>query len=66
MIISTIYGDMDEGLLIKSEGVLDNAYEHTEWVEYRLTDGVLVHRSAHVTLKQWPAFASGTAEQLGR
>jgi hypothetical protein len=66
MIITTIYGDMDEGLLVKSEGVLDNAYEHTTWTEYRMTDGVLVHRSAHVSLKQWPVFASGTAADLGR
>ena len=42
---------MDESLLEKREGVVDNDNEHTTWVEYWL-DGELVHRSAHVTLKK--------------
>jgi len=51
MLISTTKGPMDEALLIKSEGVVDNENERTTWVEYRL-GGEIVHRSAHVTLKK--------------
>jgi len=54
MIIPTTKGPMDEVLLVKSEGVVDNDDEHTTWVEYRLGDEI-VHRSAHVTLKKMPA-----------
>ena len=53
MIITTTKGPMDESLLVKSEGVIDNEDEHTTWVEYRL-DGEIVHRSAHVRLKKMP------------
>jgi hypothetical protein len=35
---------------------LDNDNETTAWVEYWL-DGELVHRSAHVALKQAPSIA---------
>jgi hypothetical protein len=52
-VITTTKGDMDEALLEKSEGVLDNDNEYTTWVEYRL-DGELIHRSVHVTLKTSP------------
>lgn len=51
--ITTIYGDMDEALLVKSEGITDDENEQTAWVEYRLnSDSELVHRSVHVTLKK--------------
>jgi len=44
---------MDESLLIKSEGVVDNENEFTTWVEYRLPgQDRIIHRSAHVTLKK--------------
>ncbi len=49
--INTIYGPMDPALLKKMEGCFDNTVEHTEWIEYWLNDE-LVHRSAHVTLKE--------------
>jgi len=49
--ITTTKGDMDESLLDKREGVVDNDHERTTWVEYWL-DGELVHRSAHVTFKR--------------
>lgn len=49
--ITTIYGDMDDAALVKTEGCIDNDNEHTSWVEYRLNDEI-VHRSAHVTLKK--------------
>jgi hypothetical protein len=42
---------MDESLLEKKEGSVDNDNEYTTWVEYWL-DGELVHRSAHVQLKK--------------
>ena len=54
MLISTTKGPMDEALLIKSEGIVDNENERTTWTEYRL-GGKIVHRSAHVTLKKMPA-----------
>ena len=51
--ITTTKGDMDESLLEKKEGSIDNDNEYTTWVEYWL-DEELVHRSAHVTLKKSP------------
>jgi hypothetical protein len=42
---------MDEALLEKREGTIDNDNEMTTWVEY-WTCGEMVHRSVHVTLKQ--------------
>jgi hypothetical protein len=56
----TTKGEMDDSLLSKQEGSLDNDNETTTWVEYYL-DGELVHRSAHVTLKKMPTFAGAEA-----
>ena len=42
---------MDDSLLEKREGVVDNDNENTNWIEYWL-DGELVHRSAHVRMKK--------------
>jgi hypothetical protein len=56
MLVTTTKGDMDDSLLKKREGTVDNDNELTTWVEYWL-DGELVHRSAHVTLKKGPTFA---------
>jgi hypothetical protein len=56
MIVTTTKGEMDDSLLEKREGVVDNDDEYTTWVEYWL-DNELVHRSAHVTLKKSPTFA---------
>jgi hypothetical protein len=50
MLVNTIHGKMDDSLLVKKEGSIDNDNEFTTWVEYWLDDE-LVHRSAHVTLK---------------
>jgi len=58
LIVTTTKGDMDDSLLVKQEGTIDNENELTVWTEYWL-DGELVHRSAHVTLKQMPVFAGG-------
>ena len=60
MLVTTTKGDMDDSLLEKLEGTVDNADEQTTWVEYWL-DGELVHRSAHVTLKKPPTFVGGAA-----
>lgn len=38
MKINTIHGEMDEALLQKIEGGLDNETEATTWVEYCLKD----------------------------
>ena len=63
-LIETTKGTLDESLLAKVEGGVDNENELTTWVEYWL-DGELVHRSAHVTLKQMPAFIGAEAAQIG-
>lgn len=54
---------MDESLLTKTEGVVDDENEHTEWADWRL-DGKIVKRGAHVRLKQNVA-AEGIAALIG-
>ena len=51
MRVTTIYGDMDDALLTKKEGGLENDHELTTWVEYYHGEE-LVHRSVHVRLKE--------------
>jgi hypothetical protein len=63
MLITTIKGDMDDSLLEKKEGSVDNENELTRWVEYWL-DGELVHRSVHVHLKK-NVLAEGIAAMIG-
>lgn len=59
MLITTTRGDMDESLLVKLEGVVDNEGELTTWVEYRpIGEDEIIHRSAHVTLKIPAEFAA--------
>jgi len=53
MLVTTTKGEIDESLLEKKEGTVDNEIELTTWVEYWL-EGELVHRSVHVTLKTSP------------
>lgn len=62
--INTTKGLMDESLLEKKEGVVDNENEYTTWVEYWL-DGELVHRSVHVQLKKMPSFVGAEAASIG-
>ena len=50
-LVTTTKGEMDESLLEKKEGFVDNDNEYATWVEY-WHEGELVHRSAHVTLKK--------------
>jgi hypothetical protein len=59
-LITTTKGEMDDSLLEKKEGFVDNDNEYTTWVEYWL-DGELVHRSAHVALKQSVTLAAEAA-----
>jgi hypothetical protein len=59
-LVTTTKGDMDDSLLEKREGSLDNDIEYTTWTEYWL-DGELVHRSVHVTLKTSPALFAEAA-----
>jgi hypothetical protein len=49
--IMTTKGEMDEALLDKRTGQVDNENETTEWVEYWQGEE-LVHRSVHVRLKK--------------
>ena len=63
MIITTTKGPMDESLLEKREGLLDNDNETTTWVEYWLGEE-LVHRSAHVALKQTLTHLAAEAAQI--
>jgi hypothetical protein len=60
MLVTTTKGDMDDSLLEKLEGTVDNDNETTTWVEYWL-EGELVHRSAHVTLKKTVTLSSSVA-----
>jgi len=60
MLITTTKGDMEESLLEKREGSVDNDIENTDWTEYWF-EGELVHRSAHVRLKTSPALFAETA-----
>jgi hypothetical protein len=53
---------MDEALLVKTEGELDDENEHTVWQEWRL-DGKIVKRGAHVQLKK-NVIAEGIAQML--
>ena len=49
--VTTTKGMMDESLLEKKEGFVDNENEYTTWIEY-WHEGELVHRSVHVQLKK--------------
>lgn len=60
MLVTTTKGEMDDSLLEKKEGTVDNENELTTWVEYWL-EGELVHRSAHVTLKKMPSMGGEAA-----
>jgi len=60
MQVMTTKGEMDDSLLEKREGTVDNENELTTWVEYWF-EGELVHRSAHVTLKKMPPIGGEAA-----
>ena len=62
MLITTTKGEMDDSLLERRDGFVDNDHEYTVWVEY-WHEGDLVHRSVHVTLKK-NVMADGLAAML--
>lgn len=53
--------EMDEALLTPNHSVVDNDNEHTEVTEF-LLDGLVVHRSVHITLKTMPALFAEAGE----
>ena len=53
---------LEESLLEKSTGLIDDENEHTVWTEWRL-DGKIVKRGAHVLLKK-NVIADGIAAML--
>jgi hypothetical protein len=62
MIVTTTKGDMDDSLLEKREGSVENDTETTSWVEYWLADE-MVHRSVHMALKRG-VFADGISQTI--
>jgi hypothetical protein len=60
--VTTTKGEMDESLLEKREGSIDNDTETTSWVEY-WHEGELVHRSVNMVLKRG-VFADGIIQQI--
>ena len=56
-LVNTTHGEMDDSLLERKDGTFEDDNEISTWVEYWL-GSELVHRSAHVTLKQ-PVSMSG-------
>lgn len=63
MLITTTKGEMDDSLLEKREGMIDNENETTKWVEYWL-DGELVHRSVDMYLKKFTVTGEPVAASL--
>ncbi len=62
MIVNTTKGEMDDSLLEKREGSLENDTETTSWIEYWL-NGEMVHRSVHMALKRG-VFADGISQTI--
>ena len=62
-LVTTTKGEMDDSLLEKKEGMIDNENETTRWVEYWL-DGELVHRSVDMTLKRFTVTGQPVAASL--
>jgi hypothetical protein len=62
-LVNTTKGEMDDSLLEKREGTIDNDNETTNWVEYWL-DGELVHRSVDMVLKRFTVTGEAVAASL--
>lgn len=62
--IYTTKGMMDESLLVKTDGVVNNYNEYTTWQEWRL-DGEIVKREAQIHLKKGLAFAADAGKVGG-
>ena len=63
MLVTTTKGEMDDSLLERRDGSVENDTETTSWVEYWL-NGEMVHRSVHMALKRG-VFADGISESIG-
>jgi len=56
---------VEDTLLVKTEGETENENERVTFVEYRFPNSdVIVHRSCHLTLKKMPIDMSGIAQPL--
>ncbi len=64
MMIFTTKGEIDDALLEKKEGIIDNENETTRWVEY-WHEGELVHRSVDMVLKRFSVTGAPVAASLG-
>jgi hypothetical protein len=62
-LVNTTKGEMDDSLLEKREGTIDNDNETTRWVEYWL-EGELVHRSVDMVLKRFTVTGEAVAASL--
>jgi len=62
MLVTTTKGEMDDSLLVRKDGNMENDNEKTSWVEYYSGDE-LVHRSVHVELKN-PLVAETTLGEM--
>jgi hypothetical protein len=62
MLVTTTKGEMDDSLLERRDGSVENDTETTSWVEYWL-NGEMVHRSVHMALKR-SVFADGISQQI--
>jgi hypothetical protein len=50
-VIQTTKGLVDENILVRIDGGIDNNNERTSWIEWYLGDE-LVRRDVHVTIKE--------------
>lgn len=64
MDVFTTKGYMDDSLLEKKEGIIDNENETTRWIEY-WHEGELVHRSVDMVLKRFSVTGEPVAASLG-
>ena len=62
MLVTTTKGEMDDSLLERRDGSVENDTETTSWVEYWL-NGEMVHRSVHMALKR-SVFADGISQTI--
>ena len=62
MLVTTTKGEMDDSLLERRDGSVENDTETTSWIEYWL-NGEMVHRSVHMALKRG-VFADGISQQI--
>ena len=58
--MKTIYGEMHESLLHKSDGRRETDDEIETWQEWTL-DGEVVRRDAQVQLQRWPSAESAAS-----